>query len=657
MSSSTPYARPPSLPPNDFSHPGPSGYLNDPSSSNQYRPQANGPFQSYPPQYSFYPPNGFYPPYQMGGPGPGSMPNYGYGEPFANGDGPRGKQAFFPYNQYNYPPMSMPNGGHVSPGGQFGNYGYPPNMPFYGPNGYPDYPVPPPPPPNNYGSFPPANDTSGRPPQGKMLNPAAEGFYSRPPPQSFNSFNMSQSGFDPGVEAPRDFRPPPSASFSPVLNGHFSPPFKNPPPLHQSGSLGLSHLTSASPSFPPSVAPGDLSNGASSATQSASPETPAQKVFPPTPRNADVSPPLQSPDRPLDLSVAADPKTPPQQSGSSVLKFTDSASVSTSPSVASSSTAPTTQPTSTPGTRPDRTMSSVTTPSSSSRREAPPSIRCLILVSGRPATNFVGNSFAEVLRPRIPGDRPVEQVDVQESPDIKSRNRRIYPSDTGVRLPPNAVAQKSDLSFGSLTLEDTGLAEPSELGPPPRSEASTPIPRSKPVSWAAAVANPISSTRTFSRIATAPLPMHWGGFITSPARSTISLMTEPEVGPSRRSSSPTTPRSPTGELPAQSRALPSELRRPTRRAPINYAAAAASHASPYDDLAKLLTFGAPPAVLQRLKGAGVMPRGLINTGNMCFANTVLQVLVYCLPFQALFEEVGRKMKADLARRTPLTEAM
>ncbi|EPQ57809.1 cysteine proteinase [Gloeophyllum trabeum ATCC 11539] len=37
----------------------------------------------------------------------------------------------------------------------------------------------------------------------------------------------------------------------------------------------------------------------------------------------------------------------------------------------------------------------------------------------------------------------------------------------------------------------------------------------------------------------------------------------------------------------------------------------------------------------------IRPRGLVNQGNMCFANAVLQVLVYCPPFHRLFTELGK----------------
>jgi hypothetical protein len=37
------------------------------------------------------------------------------------------------------------------------------------------------------------------------------------------------------------------------------------------------------------------------------------------------------------------------------------------------------------------------------------------------------------------------------------------------------------------------------------------------------------------------------------------------------------------------------------------------------------------------------PRGLVNEGNMCFANAVLQLLVYCPPFWDLFRDLARQM--------------
>lgn len=101
--------------------------------------------------------------------------------------------------------------------------------------------------------------------------------------------------------------------------------------------------------------------------------------------------------------------------------------------------------------------------------------------------------------------------------------------------------------------------------------------------------------------------------------------------------------------------------------------------SPQEELAKILAEGVAGLGKGKGKEPMVVPRGLINTGNMCFANTVsdfplklsmkivvigsdadrqvLQVLVYCPPFTELFEELGKRLKADLARKTPLLEAM
>ncbi|KAG8720123.1 hypothetical protein FRC08_001148 [Ceratobasidium sp. 394] len=50
------------------------------------------------------------------------------------------------------------------------------------------------------------------------------------------------------------------------------------------------------------------------------------------------------------------------------------------------------------------------------------------------------------------------------------------------------------------------------------------------------------------------------------------------------------------------------------------------------------------------------PRGLINSGNMCFANVVLQALVYSAPFVRLFETLARLVHGNLDGKTTLYEA-
>ncbi|KAF8495378.1 hypothetical protein JB92DRAFT_2993080 [Gautieria morchelliformis] len=57
------------------------------------------------------------------------------------------------------------------------------------------------------------------------------------------------------------------------------------------------------------------------------------------------------------------------------------------------------------------------------------------------------------------------------------------------------------------------------------------------------------------------------------------------------------------------------------------------------DIVTLLT--APNTLLGRVPP--VRTRGIVNLGNMCFANTVLQVLVYCPPFNSLFTELDKHM--------------
>ncbi|KAH9950226.1 hypothetical protein B0H21DRAFT_686903 [Amylocystis lapponica] len=78
------------------------------------------------------------------------------------------------------------------------------------------------------------------------------------------------------------------------------------------------------------------------------------------------------------------------------------------------------------------------------------------------------------------------------------------------------------------------------------------------------------------------------------------------------------------------------------------------------DLLNLITSGLPSAN----SPLRICPRGLVNTGNMCFANSVLQVLIYCQPFHRLFAELSKHLSGPVVgsqkegtKATPLIDAV
>lgn len=51
------------------------------------------------------------------------------------------------------------------------------------------------------------------------------------------------------------------------------------------------------------------------------------------------------------------------------------------------------------------------------------------------------------------------------------------------------------------------------------------------------------------------------------------------------------------------------------------------------------------------------PRGLVNTGNMCFMNAVLQMLVFCGPFYYFLDHLSKQVAHSFKTDTPLIDAM
>ena len=220
------------------------------------------------------------------------------------------------------------------------------------------------------------------------------------------------------------------------------------------------------------------------------------------------------------------------------------------------------------------------------------------------------------------GDTMQKPVRGVKGRDKASGKRVVFA--TGERVATNYGG--SGLVFGSAIEQilAPAAAEPNtSIALEPKSEKiEVPVkvepPKAKPASWAALL-----------RPATTPSSSTAPSQAASPSISSVPFSPPAsEAGPSRLPTSPllkpTTPRSTAASLPPplpSTGAASSGAPRPT----FNYAAAAAAGAalSPQEELIKLLSEG--------IKGKAkevpmTLPRGLINTGNMCFANTVSSTL-------------------------------
>lgn len=286
------------------------------------------------------------------------------------------------------------------------------------------------------------------------------------------------------------------------------------------------------------------------------------------------------------------------------------------------------------------------------------------LVKSRPAEESDGNSYAMEVKAGLPQEIVVDeqlpspsQTQTQsqrkgEGRGEGSRKGGKEKKGTSKRVWKTGEKSRVELVFGEVVPEQDkeeeekaesvvekpvvdGMKEEKEekkeVSTPTRAPAQTqtqtqaPAPAAspapaKPRSWAALLKTPTHSSPSTP------------GAVPS---SSASVSSTTEAGPSRprpsTSTSPSTPNlTPTVNGLAQPQSSPqAQGGQPQQQAKtFNYAAAAMSSVpSPHEDLVKLLSEGVssirgPVGLTAKEKEALMVPRGLINTGNMCFANTV-----------------------------------
>lgn len=268
------------------------------------------------------------------------------------------------------------------------------------------------------------------------------------------------------------------------------------------------------------------------------------------------------------------------------------------------------------------------------------------LVRTRPGEESDGNSFAIEVKAGLPEEIVVDEQSPLQSPSQSQEKgekgaRRKKQTSKGVWK--TGEKKRVELVFGEIVPEQEREEDKAELvsekpvvdgkkeeemekkerSTPARAPAPAPSPApAKPRSWAALLKTPTPSSPSTP----AAVPS-----------SSASVSSTTEAGPSRpRPSTSASPSTPNFTANVNGLAQPQLSPQPQgaqqqQAKTFNYAAAAMSSVpSPHEELIKLLSegvsslrgTGATVGLSVKEKEALMVPRGLINTGNMCFANTV-----------------------------------
>ncbi|KAF9532800.1 hypothetical protein CPB83DRAFT_890475 [Crepidotus variabilis] len=228
-------------------------------------------------------------------------------------------------------------------------------------------------------------------------------------------------------------------------------------------------------------------------------------------------------------------------------------------------------------------------------------------VPGSPVSSHTSISVSGTPAKEAPKETvPTPDVTSSSTPDAAASEGAETPSKPGEE-------QKEDSSTTEAGTTDPSSATATTSEPPASAPVApapvTPVPSGPPPpkkSWASLL-RPANSSSTSAS--------------STPGLSRNTLPTSAVVGFSIPAvTSPSNPAVPVN--PSQKSELLNLLSTGPAPPPTGFAAAAASATT-------------------NASAMKIRPRGLVNSGNMCFANAVLQILVYCPPFHKLFVELNR----------------
>ncbi|KAG1782392.1 hypothetical protein EV702DRAFT_1064079 [Suillus placidus] len=264
-------------------------------------------------------------------------------------------------------------------------------------------------------------------------------------------------------------------------------------------------------------------------------------------------------------------------------------------------------------------LSAPTVPSDGTESNTTPPLSTAFDTSVPGSPDSTNTSFSLAKAPEQPEEKPLVEATsalAEPEPEVSSTDHVEAPKLSESDPEPSTSAPVPSLSHTEPSAASDVDPSTSTVAPIPSDAELTAAPSAEP----AAASNAEASTSAPTP-APAPKPaVSWASLLRKPGPS--NLPASSVVGFSIPASPPPNPTSPkTQTYPKKS------------------------------ELLTLLNSGGSSAAPMRIR-----PRGLVNSGNLCFANAVLQVLVYCPPFWRFFTDLGRLLEPTEDSKTPLVDA-